>query len=415
MAKDTRSRKTPTRRKKSKAKLILAISLAVFVVLVGVFIMVMISMINNTTQIKDQHESLVNKLNITPEALQDKVAYYVFGVLGEDMENDPMAHLSIVCYDKTKKTLNILEVPQDTYLGTDAQWVVDKTGQLWANPAPKPWCDTEQKQIPADSVKTCREAGHQVSEKEGSSVYDVGSVFNKLSLPVDGYFYFSQDAFVDLVDNLGGIDVELEKAQTLGEIEYRDGIRTLDGAGALEYALKLETKGVAGDLDRLVRQRKVFLAVFQRLAAQTEEELTTQSIGNVMGGSSRVFFGLYNTETTKYDKASTAQTVTLIRTLSAIKPSSITAQLLPGQAATHESTTYYSIHRAALVELLNTDFHMYDNKATEADIQIVELASDEETDTRKQVLSEIAVTQTGLNEPAADDADTTEPADDTEE
>ncbi len=269
---------------------------------------------------------------------------------------------------------------------------MDKSGLVWANPKPLTFCKTEGKQVFDVNVETCRSNGHEIEQLEGSSKYNVGAVFNALSLPVDGYYYFSQDAFVDLIDNLGGVDVELEKAQTLGGIEYRDGVRTLDGTGALEYALKRD-KGVSGDIQRLVRQRKVFLAVLQRLIAQSEEELTTQSIGNVMNGGSRVFFSTDRTNT-----------VALIRELSAITPDKITAQVLPGEATTHESTAYYSVHRAELIAVLNSDFHLYDNKATEADIQIAELATDGEAQTYKQVMSEIAVTQTGLNEPAADTA-----------
>ena len=394
MAKDTRGKKTTAKKKKLKAKYILLISVAVFLVLLAVFVVILVKNYNNREQEKDLRESTVNQLVTTPQALQGKVAYYVIGLLGEDMQTGTTEHLSVVCYDKTKKTLNVLEIPQDTYLGKDTQWLTDKAGSVWGNPASLTFCKTEGKQIFEINIETCRDNGHQIEKLEGSSKYNVGAIFNALSLPVDGYYYFSQDAFVDLIDNLGGVDVELEKAQTLGGIEYRDGVRTLDGAGALEYALKRD-KGVAGDLARLVRQRKVLLAVFQRLAAQSEEELTTESIGRVMNGGSRVFFSTNRDDT-----------VTLIRELSAITPDKITAQILPGEATTHESTAYYSIHRAELIKVLNADFHPYDNEVTEADVQIAELAADGESDTHKQVMSEIAVTQTGLNEPAADDTAT---------
>lgn len=394
MAKDTRGKKTTAKKKKLKAKYILLISVAVFLVLLAVFVVILVKNYNNREQEKDLRESTVNQLVTTPQALQGKVAYYVIGLLGEDMQTGTTEHLSVVCYDKTKKTLNVLEIPQDTYLGKDTQWLTDKASSVWGNPAPLTFCKTEGKQIFEINIETCRDNGHQIEKLEGSSKYNVGAIFNALSLPVDGYYYFSQDAFVDLIDNLGGVDVELEKAQTLGGIEYRDGVRTLDGAGALEYALKRD-KGVAGDLARLVRQRKVLLAVFQRLAAQSEEELTTESIGRVMNGGSRVFFSTNRDDT-----------VTLIRELSAITPDKITAQILPGEATTHESTAYYSIHRAELIKVLNADFHPYDNEVTEADVQIAELAADGESDTHKQVMSEIAVTQTGLNEPAADDTAT---------
>lgn len=394
MAKDTRN-KRPTRKKKGlSAKHIMWIAVAVFLVLLIVFVVIAVKNYSNTAQEKDDHASNVNKLNTTPEALQDKVAYYVVGLLGEDMEKGVMEHLSLVCYDKEKKTLNVMEIPQDTYLGETTQWQVKKTGQVWGNPAPLTFCQTEGKQIFEVNIETCRNNGHQIQELEGSSKYNVGAIFNTMALPVDGHYYLSQDAFVDLVDSLGGIDVELEKAQTLGGIEYRDGVRTLDGAGALEYALN-RSKGVEGDIQRLVRQRKVLFAVFQRLTAQTEDELTTQSIGNVMGGGSRVFFSTDREDTIK-----------LIRELAAIKPEKITAQVLPGVATTYEGEAYYSVLRAELIKVLNADFHPYDNKVTEADLQIAAIATEGESESHKQTMAEIAVKQTGLNEPAVDDTTT---------
>ncbi len=413
MAKDTRGAKTKTpksgKKRKLKPKHILAIALAVFTVLLAVFVVIAVKNYNNRELQKDLQLSAVNKLVTTPLAAQGKVAYYMFGILGEDMENDPMVHLSMVRYDKTAKTVRVLEVPQTTYLGDDEKWIVKTSGEVWANPTPMTFCDYDKKYISDEQAEECRSKAHTVTEKEGSSSYNVGLIFNAMALPVDGYFIFSQEAFIDLVDNLGGVDVDLEKAQTLGGIDYRDGIRTLDGAGALEYAIKQEKKDIAGELDSIVRRRKVFTAVWQRLTKQSKDELTSKSIGNVMYNGSRIFFGLYNEKKAMIDKATTEQVVTLIQAMSSIKLENMTAQILPGEKATHDSVSYYSIHRAELIALLNKEFSIPgENKVTEADVQILELAADGESDTRKQALSEIAVTQTGLNEPAVDEPEDTD-------
>lgn len=389
MAKDNRSK---TGKKKNKAGRILTITALVFFVLVIIFGIVLVQMLNTTSQKQDTSESTVNMYDTTPSALQNKVAYYVVGLLGEDEQAGKTERLTIVCHDKKKNTLSILEVPQDTYLGESDLWAVKKAGEVWGNPAPLDWCEFEGKRIFKAEIEDHKAAGHTITQKKGSQWYNVVSIFNEqYSLPVDGYFFIPQDGFVKLVDLVGGVDVDLEEAMTLGEIKYGKGVKTLDGAAALAYMLKRDT-GVSGDLDRIVRQRKVFLALFQRLCAQTEDELNDDSLAPLMKGSTPIRTNF-----------STAETVDLVLKLSNVTPDKMTAQLLPGEVTAFNSNSYYSVHRAQLVEVLNTDFHLYDNEVTEADLQVTELAAGKESNTHRQVLSEIAVEQSGMAQASSDD------------
>lgn len=392
MAKDNRSK---TGKKKNKAGRILTITALVFFVLVIIFGIVLVQMLNTTSQKQDQSESTVNVYDTTPSALQNKVAYYVVGLLGEDEQAGTTERLTIVCHDKKKNTLSILEVPQDTYLGESDLWAVKKAGDVWGNPAPLDWCEFEGKRIYKAEIEDHKAAGHTVTQKKGSQWYNVVSIFNEqYSLPVDGYFFIPQDGFVKLVDLVGGVDVDLEEAMTLGEIKYGKGVKTLDGTAALAYMLKRDT-GVSGDLDRIVRQRKVLLALFQRLCAQTEDQLNNDSLAPLMKGSTPIRTNF-----------STAETVELVLELSDVTPDKMTAQLLPGEVTAFNSNSYYSVHRAELVEVLNTDFHPYDNEVTEADLQVTELASGKESNTHRQVLSEIAVEQSGMAQASSDDSKT---------
>ncbi len=388
MAKDTRS---GTAKKKVKGTRILTITVLIFFVLVIVFGFVLAKMLNSTSQQKDSSLSDVNAFDTTPSALQNKVSYYVVGLLGEDPQTGTMERLSVVCHDKKKNTLSILEVPQDTYLGDSEQWAVKKAGGVWGNPAPLDWCDFEGKRIFKAEVEQHKAAGHNVTQKKGSAWHNVVSIFNEqYSLPVDGYFFLQQDTFVKLVDLVGGVDVELESAMELGGIKYGKGVKTLDGAGALAYALKREN-GVNGDIARLVRQRKVMLALLQRLCAQSKAQLTNDSLAPLMKGSTPIRTNFY-----------TDDTVALVMSLAKITPDKITAQILPGEVTAFNSNSYYSVHRAELVTVLNSDFHPYDNEVTEADLQVVELASGKASNTHRQVLSEIAVEQTGMAQASAD-------------
>ena len=393
MAKDNRNK---TAKKKAKGSRILTITVLVFFVLLIIFGLVLSKMLKASSQNKDTSTSDVNVFDTTPVALQKKVGYYVVGLLGEDEQAGVTERLTIVCHDKKKNTLNILEVPRDTYLGDSEMWASAKAGEVWGNPAPLDWCEFEGKRIYKAEIEEHQAAGHTVTQKKGSQWYNVVSIFNEqYSLPVDGYFFLSQECFKKLVDLVGGVDVDLESAMELGGIKYGKGVKTLDGAGALAYVTKRD-KGVEGDLNTMVRQRKVFLALFQRLCAQTEDQLNTESLAPLMKGSTPIRTNF-----------STADTVALVRSLASVKPANMTAQLLPGEATAFNSNSYYSVHRAELAAVLNADFHPYDNQVTEADLQITELATGKESNVHRQVLSEIAVDQTGMAQPSTETTTTT--------
>ncbi|MBR5540073.1 MAG: LCP family protein [Clostridia bacterium] len=391
MAKDKR-RKTAgkTRRPTPRGKRLIWFTVAVCCVLLVIFGIVLVNAVKNSAGQKDASESDVNAYDTTPVSLQKKVAYYVVGLLGEE-ETSPTSALFLLCHDKKQKILNVLEVPQATYLGDSDLWIEKKAGNVWGNPAPLDWCDFEGKRIYKAQIAECEEQGHTVSQKIGSASYNLISIFNEqYALPVDGYFMIPQEAFIKLVDLLGGLDVHLESAVTLGEIKFSAGVKTLDGAGALEY-ITMGGNTVDADLKRIQRQRRVFFALFQRLCAQSEEQLTKDSLLPVMKGSTPL-----RTRTSNDDM------LAIINAWKDISADNVTAMILPGQAATLEGVSYYSVHRQQLIEVLNTYFNPYGEEITEAHVQIAEISSGGNSDTKLQTMDQIAVEQGGI---AEDDKD----------
>ncbi len=386
MAKDNRQKTTGKKRKfKLRGKRLLAVTVAVCCVLLVIFGIVLVNAIKNSNQ-KDGSESDVNAYDTTPVSLQKKVAYYVVGLLGEE-ETSPTSSLFLLCHDKKQKALNVLEIPGSTYLGDSELWIEKKAGNVWGNPAPLDWCDFEGKRIYKAQIEECKEQGHTVSQKVGSASYNLISIFNEqYALPVDGYFMIPQEAFVKLVDLLGGLDVELPEAVTLGEIKFGAGVKTLDGAGALQY-ITMGGDTVEAELKRIERQRRVFLAIFQRLCLQTEEQLTEDSLLPVMKGSTP-----FRTRTNNDEM------LEIIEAWKKISAENITAMIIPGQAAKLEGVSYYSVHRQQLIEVLNTYFNPYGEEITEAFVQVTEIAAGGTSDTKLQTMDQIAVTQSGIKE-----------------
>ncbi len=386
MAKDRRKKTTGKKRKFTlRGKRLLAVTVAVCCVLLVIFGIVLVNAIKNAGH-KDGSESDVNAYDTTPVSLQKKVAYYVVGLLGEE-ETSPTSSLFLLCHDKKKKTMNVLEIPQATYLGDSELWIEKKAGNVWGNPAPLDWCDFEGKRIYKAQIEECEEQGHTVSQKVGSASYNLISIFNEqYALPVDGYFMIPQEAFVKLVDLLGGLDVNLPEAVTLGEIKFSAGVKTLDGAGALTY-ITMGGDTVEADLGRIERQRRVFFALFQRLCLQSEEQLTEDSLLPVMKGSTP-----FRTRT------STDEMLEIIKAWKKISPENITAMIIPGAAAKLEGVSYYSVHRQQLIEVLNTYFNPYGEEITEAYVQVTELAAGGTSDMKVQTMDQIAVPQSGIKQ-----------------
>lgn len=332
----------------------------------------------------------------TPAALKDKVAYYLIGLMGED-ETKATESLAVLCWDKKAQTVNLLQIPQAAYLDDTTRWASKTIGNVWANPRPLDWCSSCRCQLAPEEITDGKhnkpDCGAEVTQMPGSSSQDLLSAVNvQYGLPLDGYFLMPQEGLVKLVNLLGGIDVSLEEAMTVGEVVYPAGVQTLDGTAALQYALN-RGSGIDGDIGRLVRQRKVFLALFQRLAREADNEkndeaaqtrLLNDSIGPLMNGSTPLY-----SDHTRQEMAD------LVIAMRKIPPSSMTAYVMPGQSASSGSDTVFSVHRDALLALLNEAFTPYGDKLTEGDLKLTELANSGGANQYKQVLSEIEVPQSG--------------------
>lgn len=83
-------------------------------------------------------------------------------------------------------------------------------------------------------------------------------------------YYYGVDfqAVMDLVDAVGGIDFEVDTSfHTLSGMYYTPGMQHLDGDGVMGY-LRVRTEADGLDSSRTQRQRKMLLALFQKLKAE---------------------------------------------------------------------------------------------------------------------------------------------------
>jgi len=124
-----------------------------------------------------------------------------------------------------------------------------------------------------DRINQANYLGEIYEYPGGGQALAVETVENLLGISIDYYVAVNFDAFIDVVDLIGGIDIDVPEA--IDDPKYPDrcygydpfsieaGEQHLSGEEALKYARTRATFG--GDVDRANRQQAVMLAVRDRV------------------------------------------------------------------------------------------------------------------------------------------------------
>ncbi|MGC9347946.1 MAG: LCP family protein [Anaerolineae bacterium] len=124
-------------------------------------------------------------------------------------------------------------------------------------------------------INTAHFLGDLYDYAGGGPALAVETVEYNLGVPIDHYVRVNFQAFVTLVDQIGGIDIYVEK--TIDDPKYPDynygydplhieaGWHHFDGEMALKYA---RTRHGSSDFDRAHRQQQVMLAILNRVTSQ---------------------------------------------------------------------------------------------------------------------------------------------------
>ncbi len=127
----------------------------------------------------------------------------------------------------------------------------------------------------ADRINTANVYGDLEEYPGGGPALLEATVEANFDIPIDGYVMIDFRAFKEIVDALGGIDVEVTKP--LHDTRYPDprpgdpyayktvhfdaGVQHMDGTRALEYA---RSRMSTSDFDRARRQQQILLALRQK-------------------------------------------------------------------------------------------------------------------------------------------------------
>lgn len=99
----------------------------------------------------------------------------------------------------------------------------------------------------------------------GGTAMSINSVQNLLNIPIDFYVSVNMEGIKEVVDAVGGVDVNSPIAFNQNGYDFAVGSNHLDGEAALAFS-RMRYEDPAGDTGRQGRQRLVIEAVLRKLA-----------------------------------------------------------------------------------------------------------------------------------------------------
>jgi polyisoprenyl-teichoic acid--peptidoglycan teichoic acid transferase len=169
---------------------------------------------------------------------------------------------------KRKDPISILLVGVDEREGDGGR--TDSMLVLTINPEKK---TTKILSIPRDTrtkLLDPKQTGKVVKTDKINHAYAFGgidmsieTVEHFLNIPIDYYVQVNMESFKDIVDAVGGIDVDNKYAFELDGIYLKEGPQHLDGEHALQYA-RMRKADPRGDLGRQERQREVIAKIIEK-------------------------------------------------------------------------------------------------------------------------------------------------------
>lgn len=126
--------------------------------------------------------------------------------------------------------------------------------------------DTKTKIISTTNPSKNRVTKINAAYAYGGVEMTIDSIENFLNIPIDYYVQVNMEGFKDIVNAVGGIDVNNQYAFELDGVTLKTGQQHLNGLQALEYA-RMRHQDPRGDFGRQERQREVISKVIHKGAS----------------------------------------------------------------------------------------------------------------------------------------------------
>lgn len=249
----------------------------------------------------------------------------VFAIYGVD-KGEALADVIIVAsFDRVKNTINTISIPRDTYV----EMSEENRKEL----------REKGKKIPSGGMKI--NAVHSLSGEYGNE-YLSRQIEELLDIHIDYYFEINLNAFIEIVDAIDGVEVDVPTSMYYRDptqnlyINIKKGKQTLDGKTAQGFVRFRQYK--TGDIQRIEMQKLFLKALLSKI---TNSETLISNLPELIS----IFIENTNTNMTIKDALDYAP---FIRGITSDK---ITMGTLPG-----DGHTPYRLYDAQTRSLVNRLF-----------------------------------------------------------
>lgn len=250
-------------------------------------------------------------------------------VFGVDKDGTRTDVAFVVHYDSAQESLSLISVPRDTRVSV---------------------CSEVQELLGGRYGVMKFNAVHAIGGKEHGPQAAVLQLEDMLGISIDHYVKVDFDALVEIVDAVGGVEVDVPQDMKWDmsdtgdiKIDLKKGLQTLDGNKALQ--LVRFRKGYAnGDVGRIQVQQLFLKALAQKV-------LSTESIVKNLGDYVKVMYKHVDTDVSLTDALKYATYITKI------DMSKMTMETLPGVGQYVGGVSYFIHDPDATQEMVDRIFY----------------------------------------------------------
>lgn len=333
--KSPKSRKTKRRKRRKKLKVVLSVFAAVFLLCIGAF-----AYLWNSSLFKNSTDSGSAGLDSSIGGTSKDVVNILFIGLDSDVgreTNQLTDTILLASFNQKENKLNVLQIPRDTYIGSG----YDKTCKINA---------------------LYSSGNEEYSGIEGLSKF----IYDKIAVPIDHYATVTMEGFRKLIDDIGGVTVDVPYPIDLDGVKLKAGTQTLDGNQAEKFIRQRHGEGyAAGDIDRLKVQRIFMAALTQQILSTGKLKLISALPGVVKEMSTDLTIG---------------GITDLVNKISGLSQDDINFTMVPGESTYVNTEAYgrqsvYSIHKQLLCDIVNSSFRDGLDQIEITDIKLPEIAN----------------------------------------
>ncbi|WML54777.1 LCP family protein [Neobacillus sp. PS3-12] len=237
------SRSQRPRKRKRKLRVFRVTLLAIFILLVGAgvyFYNVYNDVVNAVDKMHKPISRTVSQKRTTEVKFskKDPITILLVGVDKRKGDSGRTDSMIVATVNPEKKTTTLVSIPRDT-----------KT----------------------KIVSTTNPSKNRITKINAAYAYGgiemtIDTVENFLNIPIDYYVQVNMEGFKDIVNSVGGIDVNNQYAFELDGVTLKKGPQHLNGLQALEYA-RMRHQDPRGDFGRQDRQKEVITKVIHKGAS----------------------------------------------------------------------------------------------------------------------------------------------------